>query len=293
MRQRLWDRIRAKGQRRAPRIVLYSHDTMGIGHARRNLLLAQTLSGPPLFASVLCIGGMQEARRFPRPDRVDCVTLPALHKRINGGYRSRNLPVPIRELIALRAHTIHAAVRAFDPDVFVVDKVARGALGELDLTLEHLRHRGRTRCVLGLRDVLDEPGIVRREWRRDGTAQTIRDFYDALWIYGDPAVYDAVHEYGFSDRIAARARFTGYLDQCVRLRLDVGREDGAAGRLPAPPGPLALCLTGGGQDGERLAEAFALAPLPAEMHGVVVAGPMMPYAARERLHRLADRKSVV
>lgn len=272
---------------RAPRIALYSHDTMGIGHARRNLLLAQTLAAPPLNASVLCIAGMREVHGFPLPARVDFLTLPALYKGSNGAYRARSLPVPLEELVALRAETILAAVQAFQPDVLVVDKVARGALGELDATLVELRRRGDTRCVLGLRDVLDDPAVVRGEWRRDGTRRAIRDHYDAVWVYGDPAVYDPVREYGLPAALAARVRYTGYLDQRARLR------PGAAGGadvlecLGLPPGRLALCTTGGGQDGARLAEAFLRAPMPRDMIGVVVAGPMMPAADAARLRRLA------
>ena len=55
------------------RIALYSHDTMGIGHVRRNLLIAQALAAPPLSATVLLIAGVREANEFALPPGVDSV----------------------------------------------------------------------------------------------------------------------------------------------------------------------------------------------------------------------------
>src|SRR5207247_7846737 len=114
-----------------------------------------------------------------------------------------------------------AAREAVAPDVLIVDTVPRGALRELDTVVESLRARGRTRLVLGLRDVLDEPARLQREWARAQNQEAVRTYYDAVWVYGDPAVYDPVREYGFAPDVAAKVRYTGYLDQ--RARLEFGR----------------------------------------------------------------------
>ena len=74
------------------RIALYSHDTVGLGHLRRNLLIAKTLSSPPLNAQVLIIAGSTEANVFSKPRGVDCITLPALRKEAYG-YESRSLDI--------------------------------------------------------------------------------------------------------------------------------------------------------------------------------------------------------
>ena len=68
------------------RVVLYSHDTMGLGHMRRNLLVAQTLACSSLQATVLIAAGAREAGYFYLPANVDCLTLPAIQKAANGGY---------------------------------------------------------------------------------------------------------------------------------------------------------------------------------------------------------------
>src|SRR5687768_8595786 len=43
------------------RIALYSHETMGLGHLRRNLLIAETLSRAPSQPTILLITGAREA----------------------------------------------------------------------------------------------------------------------------------------------------------------------------------------------------------------------------------------
>src|SRR5213083_550860 len=194
------------------RVALYSHDTMGLGHMRRNLLLAQALQHSPLQAVVLMIAGAREASLVTRAAGVDCVALPSLWKDLGGQYRPRHLDVPLDDLLAVRARTAAAALDAFAPDVLIVDNVPRGALRELDLALETLRAQGRTRLVLGLRDVLDDPVTLQGEWTRAQNDEAVRRYYDAVWVYGDPAVYDPVREYAFTPDVVSmgiRSRRSG------------------------------------------------------------------------------------
>jgi predicted glycosyltransferase len=260
---------------------------MGLGHMRRNLLLAQALQHSRLQAVVLMIAGAREASQVTQAAGVDCVALPSLWKDGAGQYSPRHLDVPLADLLSVRARTAAAALEAFAPDVLIVDNVPRGALHELDPALEALRARGRTRLVLGLRDVLDDPVTLQGEWTRAQNHEAVRRYYDAVWIYGDPAVYDPVREYGFTPDVATKVRYTGYLDQRARTRY-AGRQRGdPLTLLGLPPGPLALCLVGSGQDGGQLAEAFAQAELPGNTNGVLVMGPCMPLDVRHRVARAA------
>src|SRR5437773_6076985 len=233
------------------RVALYSHDTMGLGHMRRNLLLAQALRRSPLQAVVLMIAGAREAALLTSAAGVDCVALPSLRKDADGHYHPRHLEIPVQQLLALRGKTTRAALEAFDPDVLIVDNVPRGAVRELDPVLESLRAKRRTRLVLGLRDVLDDPITLQREWARAENQDAVRRYYDAVWVYGDPTVYDPVREYAFAPEVAAKVRYTGYLDQRLRLTFG-GEEDGGPDTIAAlrlSPGRRALALVGGGQDG--------------------------------------------
>jgi predicted glycosyltransferase len=256
---------------------------MGLGHMRRNLLLAQALRCSGLRAVVLMIAGAREASLLTTTAGVDCVALPSLWKDGGGQYHPRHLAVSLQELLALRGRTAGAALEAFAPDVLIVDNVPRGALRELDPVLGSLRARGRTRLVLGLRDVLDEPATVKGEWARAQNEDAIRQYYDAVWVYGDPAVYDPVREYGFASDVAAKVRYTGYLDQRARLTFGGRSRKDPVAALGWSGGRLALCLVGGGQDGAQLAEAFAQAELPPDTNGLLVTGPCMPSGVRRRL----------
>jgi predicted glycosyltransferase len=59
--------------------------------------------------------------------------------------------------------------------------------------------------------------------------------------------------------------------------------------LDLPLGRLILCMVGGGQDGEQLAEAFVGLELPLHSRGVLVAGPFMPPDVLRRLRHRAFR----
>ncbi len=271
-----------------PRVALYSHDTLGLGHVRRNLLIAQALAQAAPAPVTLLITGAQEAAAFSVPSGADMLILPALRKAGSGLYQPRRLSVATQDLIALRARTIRAALESFQPDVLIVDNVPRGALRELEPTLQYLRARGRTFIVLGLRDVLDAPAAVRREWRRLANEDAILSFYDEVWVYGDRAVYDPVREYGFSAPVVDKIRYAGYLDQYLRLQFLAGGSDSQTVEFTPPSHPFALCLLGGGEDGIRLGEAFVQAELPPQYAGIVLMGARMPKEARVRLRRLAD-----
>ena len=144
---------------------------------------------------------------------MDCLTLPALGKDDEGRYRPRSLTISRQRLVALRANTIRATVEAFAPDVFIADKVPLGIFGELKPSLTWLSARPQTRCILGLREILDDPETVHREWRLAGNDAALRTYYDTIWIYGDPQVYDSIAEYGFAHEVVAKVQYTGYLDR--------------------------------------------------------------------------------
>ncbi|ROU00158.1 glycosyltransferase family protein [Histidinibacterium lentulum] len=273
----------------APRIVLYSHDTLGFGHLRRNLLLARALRDIEPTPEILLIGGMREAGAFDLPEGVDVLTLPAYAKQGDGGYRPRDLGQDLGALTALRSQAIKAAVRVFDPDLMIVDNVPRGALFELDATLEALRSRNRARIVLGLRDVIDRPAAVRRQWLRQRNFETVRRHFDAIWIYGDPALYDVAADCELGGAFAGRAQHVGYLDHSVRCGSDLAITE-ARTVLGDDPSPYVFCTVGGGRDGASLCEAFVRTPLPPGHRGILVTGTQMPGALRDRIRDLGARR---
>lgn len=274
--------FRTNRQSFEPRVVLYSHDTMGLGHLRRNLLIASVLSQTPINANVLVVSGAREACYFATKSGVDSVVLPSLCKDHDGNYSGKHLRMTCEQTTQLRSKIIASTLDAFSPHVFIVDKVARGIGNELDASLAAIRTRGRTRCVLGLREILDDPATVMRQWKQCAMEDAIREYYDEVWIYGDPMVYDSVRQYSFVGSTVQRSRYIGYLDQSRRLS-DISDLVPAA----AEGGKLAVCVVGGGQDGASLASAFASARMPGGWKGILITGPFLP-----EIDRIALRQSV-
>src|SRR6185295_3748695 len=191
------------------RVAIYSPGMVGFGHIRRNASIAQALSRSALQPVIVMIAEARQAGALPMPEGVDRVTLPALRKEADGCCKPRYLDISNQELLALRSKVISRAIKEFAPAVLIVDHLPLGAAGELTRTLERTRKRGTTRCVMGLRDVLQDPESVRNSWSEQANLDALQDYYEAIWIYGDPAVYDAVREYELFDRVAAKVYYTG------------------------------------------------------------------------------------
>lgn len=281
------DLARTTNRNKPVRIALYSHDTMGMGHIRRNLLIASSLVKDGANVEALLISGTREAAFFATQAGLDCVTLPALSKDTQGGYSARHFDWSLEKTVQLRSRIIAAAVDEFRPDIFIVDKIPLGIGNELESTMRLLKSHP-TQCILGLRDVLDEPNVVAHEWIRDRYDTSIESYYDELWIYGDRAIYDCVHEYAFPTSVASRAVFTGYLNQTKRMATPTIKAS-----LAIPQEPFVLCVVGGGQDGFDLAEVFVQAHIPNGWKGIVITGPFMPKQDQQRLRDLVgDRKNI-
>lgn len=268
---------------RAPRIAFYSHDTMGLGHVRRNMLLASEVLKSIPNAEVLLIGGVSEFGNYNLPKGADVITLPGYFKNAAGDYSPRSLGHNTRRLTALRSQVIHAAMETFKPDIFIVDNVPRGAMSELDSILPVLAHK-HTHLILGLRDIIDEPAAVQRQWDKLKNAETIRHYFSSLWVYGDRTFYDIAHAYNFDSELRKKVSFMGYLDAACRPRKRARPQEILSGIKQ----PYVLCMVGGGQDGYELATTFASATFPAGMMGVLITGSMMPAEEREQLQKIAD-----
>lgn len=269
------------------RIALYSHDTLGLGHIRRNLAIATALAADLDAPDILLISGIRDAHAFPLPPHTDLLTLPAVHKDATGGYAPRALSGTLEELVELRGGIVAAALDQFAPDLLIVDKVAGGVCGELAPALARLSMRNRSRVVLGLRDILDDPESVRRDWARDRTDLLLAHYFDEIWVYGDAAIADPVEEYGLSGAVARKLWFAGYLapplpEMVTALPPEVPLD-----------APYVLGLVGGGQDGRALAEAFARAPLADGMAAVLVCGPHMPAEDRAVIDAIAAERAAL
>lgn len=252
-------------------VAMYSHDSVGLGHARRNRALAFALAAdlPRITGQRvrgLLIAGHPDATKDTLPQGWDWLVLPGF-TRTADGYASRKLTMSVERLTELRSATVAAALESVSPDLFIVDRHPFGVGGELKPALQMLRDRG-TATVLGMREVLDTPEVAAAEWSRAGT-EAVAEAYDTLWVYGDPAVYDPVASGEIPAELANRVRFTGYLSH--------GRPDDpmGVGSVRAEQ-PYLLTMVGGGSDGGAVGLAAARAEVPPGHRHIILTGPQMP-----------------
>jgi len=257
---------------RSPRVMLYSHDTFGLGHLRRSRALAAAITSADPNTSALILTGSPVAGRFTFPQRVDHVRLPGVTKLADGSYASQSMDMTIEETTDLRAGLIRTTAQQYKPDILIVDKEPTGFRGELVPTLDDLQSGGHAKLVLGLRDVLDEPEVLATEWARKGALQATEDFYDEIWVYGLRSVYDPTAGLDLSARAQSRMHWTGY------LRRDLGPTD------EPPEQPYVLITPGGGGDGKAMVDlvlsAYEQDP-DLNPRAVLVYGPFLTGEDRE------------
>ena len=267
------------------RLLIYSHDSFGLGHLRRCRTIAHHLVQRFKHLSVLILSGSPIIGSFDFRSRVDFVRVPGVIKLRNGEYTALNLHLDIDKTLEMRRSIIHHTAEVFEPDVFLVDKEPLGLRGEVRSTLEMLKGRG-TRCILGLRDVMDEPASLVDEWQRKMVFPALQTLYDEIWVYGLPEIFDPLREIPGMTTVADKVRFTGYLERTMPEHVD--SMDGH--RVPAED--FILVTPGGGGDGAELVDwvlsAYEHDPgLP--HHALLLMGPFMPAEQRATFQERVER----
>ncbi|MGB7181596.1 MAG: response regulator [Burkholderiaceae bacterium] len=195
-----------------PRVIMYSHDTIGLGHMRRNSAIASELVARIPGISVLLVVGCPAGDVFSLPPGVDLIKLPAVTKVARDKWRSGSLRINAQDLLALRSGLILKTVEQFKPDVFVVDHEPNGVWGELSPVFDQIAQEATgPRMVLGLRDILDAPEVVLRRWVELGTNQLIPRTYDTVLIYGDEQIFPSAKAYGLDRMPGVQTHYCGYV----------------------------------------------------------------------------------
>lgn len=252
-------------------MLIYSHDSFGLGHLRRCRAIAHSLVETDPALSVLILSGSPIIGSFDFRSRVDFVRVPGVIKLRNGEYVSLSLHIDIEETLAMRSSIIRHTADIFDPDLLIVDKEPLGLRGEARDMLDLLRRRG-TPLVLGLRDVMDDPDALESEWQRKHAVPALSEFYDDIWVYGLPQICDPLAGVSVPASVRRQMVYTGYLRRNVPAPLPTPDRDRDFA------GDFFLVTPGGGGDGDALIELVLSAyehdpgiPLPA----LLVFGPFM------------------
>ncbi|MCB1955973.1 MAG: hypothetical protein KDG55_09865 [Rhodocyclaceae bacterium] len=267
------------------RVLIYSHDTFGLGNIRRMLEIARHLVECDDDLSVLIITGSPMLHAFRIPARIDYVKLPCLSRSTSGHYGSRYLDMNLQTTVRLRAGIIRSTIVDFEPNLILVDKKPFGVEEELTDALSALPEgHARPRLVLLLRDILDSPEATTRVWQKNRYFDAIAAHYDKVLVVGTPDVFDLRKEYAFPATAAAKVQFCGYLGRKSgrQTRAEVRSGLGLVGRQP-----LVLVTPGGGEDGQALVQSYVegLAALPAwkRPRSHIVFGPEMAPEQRQAI----------
>ncbi len=283
------EEIRGSRGKSGPRVLIYSHDTMGLGHLRRCRTIAHALVERDKDMSVLILSGSPIIGSFDFKARVDFVRMPGVIKLRNGEYTSLNLHIDITETLKIRASIIQHTADAFRPDLFLVDKEPLGLRGEVADTLAMLKARG-VPLVLGLRDVMDDPALLEPEWRRKRVLPALRDLYDDIWVYGLPQICDPLAGLNVTRMVKRKISYTGYLRRFEPAPMALTTP------LSIPNDPYILVTTGGGGDGETLIDWVLRAyeyDRDQPCRAMLVLGPFMqPELQAEFLRRAAALPNV-
>ena len=145
-------------------------------------------------------------------------------------------------------------------------------------TLSYLKTRDTT-LVLGLREVMDAPELLRAEWQQRDVMRKIGRFYDMIWTYGPPDFYDPLTGLDAPASVRAKMKYVGFLQRSL-----------SHDQMPEhrPEGDYLLVTTGGGGDGSDLVHDVIHAyqqDATLTHKALVVLGPYMPAKKRQKLLR--------
>src|SRR5210317_1550185 len=274
-------------------ILMYSHDSYGLGHIRRTMAIATHLLAPRI--NILILTGSPIAGRFSFPEQIDFVRIPGMIKKTSEEYLPLSIKINARHALDIRKNIITATAKTFQPHLFIVDKEPLGLKKEILPTLQWLRRcRPDTRSILGLRDIMDDAVTVKKDWKRKKVYEHLENLYSEIWIYGNREFYDPIVEYDISESISQKMHFTGYIPRKIPSKEAVHKVTKELGLKVGEK--LVVVTTGGGGDGYRVMDTY-LAMLESFSHtppfkSVLITGPFMPKQSRRDVFKRARRMGV-
>lgn len=160
-----------------------------------------------------------------------------------------------------------------DAELLIIDNRPEGPRDLTDtVNMWWLRRRlPSLRVVLATRDILDSRTVVSQAWRRNDIHRHLQEHFQAVWCFGDQAIYDISWEYGLA-AVDVSCHHLGYLPPVTPAA------------LPSDPRHKVVITAGGGGDGSWLPQAVAGAAACSDPESVLVTlGPQYPQESRATL----------
>jgi predicted glycosyltransferase len=231
-------------------------------------------------ASILTFSDSQLGQFFSISPHHDYIKLPSIAKDGPGNWKATHLTMSFPEILHLRKQLISHVLLNYAPDIFLVDHMPHGAMGELLPALEAMKHsRIQTQVVLGLRDILDSPDVTIKRWQMEGAYEAIERYYARILVFGMQNVYDVVDKYQIPEAEAKKVFYCGYVTNlAAAVRAPTLRAKYLANEATGTP--LIVVMAGGGADAYPMMSTLFDA-LPKVLESLrcflaVVTGPFMP-----------------
>ena len=275
------------------RIAIYSQDGFGLGHMQRTCSIAWEIYRLRPDASILTFSVSQLGQFFPISPHHDYIKLPSIAKDSPGKWQATHLSMSFPEILHLRKQLISNVLLNYTPDIFLVDHMPHGAMGELLPALEAIKHsRIHTQVVLGLRDILDSPEVTINRWQVEGAYDVIERYYARILVFGMRDVYDVVEKYQIPESEATKVFYCGYVTNLSKA----SHAPDIRARYLAEPSTdtrLIVVMAGGGADAYPMMSTLMDA-LPKVLEDrpcvvAVITGPFMPAELIEDLNRRAKQ----
>lgn len=273
------------------KILVYSHDAYGLGNISRMLAICDHLLKDISNLSILLVSGSPMLHDFRLPPRLDYIKLPCLN-RGEGQMAVKYLNADIESIIKLRSEIILATVKNYQPDLVLVDKKPTGIQGELQPTIEYLASNlPATKLVLLLRDILDTSEKTIQQWQREDYYRLVELLFDRILVVGMPEIFDLVREYQFSQKLANKVLYCGYIRKKSGLknRRTIRQEIGIDKKEK-----LVLVTPGGGEDGYYLITNYLQGLAQQKdcqskqnIQTLIFCGAEMPPQHQQQIHRQA------
>ena len=270
-------------------ILMYSHDTYGLGHIRRTMAIANHLR--TMSTNILILTGSPIAGRYSFPENVDFVRIPGMIKKTNDEYRSLSIRINAEHALNIRKSIISATAKSFQPDLFIVDKEPLGLKREVLPVLRWFKkYSPKTRTVLGLRDIMDDRDTVCRDWQHKKVYRYLDELYSEIWVYGRQDIYDSAAEYDIPEKVQEKMFFTGYLPR--KITSEKIKQKTRKKYCVKPGEKMIVVTAGGGGDGFQMMDTYIAmyenCKVP-KIRSILITGPFMPKEQRRHLAKRAKQ----
>jgi predicted glycosyltransferase len=192
------------------RVLFYVQHLLGVGHLKRAEILAEAMAAAGLDVTV-AYGGLP----FPEVpfSGVRVALLPPAtiaNEDFTALLDAGGAPVD-ETWIASRRAALLDLYRGLEPDVVLIELFPFGRRQfrfELLPLLETIRAaQRRPRVACSIRDIL----VARKPQRGEETIETLRRYFDAVLVHGDPALIPFDATFSAAGRISDLIRYTGYV----------------------------------------------------------------------------------